>query len=77
MNIHEYQAKEIFRRYGIPTPKGIPAFDVAAVTEGAKKLIAEAFGGSVVATLLGSQAVILRSTTLAFSPPYFRRLSAR
>ncbi len=41
MNIHEYQAKEIFRRYGIPTPKGIPAFDVAAATEAAKKLIAE------------------------------------
>lgn len=23
MNIHEYQAKEVFRRYGIPVPKGI------------------------------------------------------
>ena len=23
MNIHEYQAKEIFRDYGIPTPDGI------------------------------------------------------
>ncbi|MCU0676116.1 MAG: ADP-forming succinate--CoA ligase subunit beta [Myxococcota bacterium] len=41
MNIHEYQAKEIFRRYGIPTPKGIPAFDAAAAKEAAAKLIAE------------------------------------
>ncbi|MEJ2488705.1 MAG: hypothetical protein P8Y50_02710, partial [Sulfurovaceae bacterium] len=25
MNIHEYQAKEIFKTYGIPTPRGIVA----------------------------------------------------
>ena len=25
MNIHEFQAKEIFSRYGIPVPKGIVA----------------------------------------------------
>ena len=24
MNIHEYQAKELYRKYGIPVPKGIP-----------------------------------------------------
>ena len=28
MKIHEYQGKEIFRRYGMPTPRGIPAFTV-------------------------------------------------
>ena len=26
MKIHEYQGKEIFRKYGMPTPRGIPAF---------------------------------------------------
>jgi succinyl-CoA synthetase beta subunit len=26
MNIHEHQAKEIFRKYGVPTPKGAVAF---------------------------------------------------
>lgn len=26
MNIHEYQAKEIFRRFSIPVPRGRPAF---------------------------------------------------
>jgi len=26
MNIHEYQAKDIFRKYGVPTPKGYVAF---------------------------------------------------
>ncbi len=41
MNIHEYQAKEIFRRYGIPTPKGIPAFSVDEAEAAAKKLIEE------------------------------------
>ena len=28
MNIHEYQGKKLFARYGIPVPKGIPAFNV-------------------------------------------------
>ncbi len=28
MKIHEYQGKEIFRRYGVPTPRGVPAFSV-------------------------------------------------
>ena len=23
MNIHEYQAKQIFAKYGVPTPRGI------------------------------------------------------
>ena len=23
MKVHEYQAKEILRRYGVPTPRGI------------------------------------------------------
>jgi succinyl-CoA synthetase beta subunit len=42
MNIHEYQGKEIFRRFGVPTPRGIPAFSVdEAVTA------AQALGGPV------------------------------
>ncbi|MFT5357500.1 MAG: succinyl-CoA synthetase beta subunit [Polyangiales bacterium] len=41
MNIHEYQAKEIFRRYGIPTPKGIAAMSVDEAAAAATKLIAE------------------------------------
>ncbi|MCR5795700.1 MAG: ADP-forming succinate--CoA ligase subunit beta [Solobacterium sp.] len=28
MNIHEYQAKALFRKYGIPVPEGYPAFDL-------------------------------------------------
>ncbi|HEY1638867.1 MAG TPA: ADP-forming succinate--CoA ligase subunit beta [Rhizomicrobium sp.] len=28
MNIHEYQAKEILRGFGVPVPRGIPAFSV-------------------------------------------------
>ena len=28
MKIHEYQGKEILRRFGIPTPRGIPAVSV-------------------------------------------------
>ncbi len=41
MNIHEYQAKELYKKYGIPVPKGIPAFTVEEATAAAKKLIEE------------------------------------
>ena len=42
MKIHEYQGKEIFRKYGVRTPRGFPAFSVEEALEAAKKL-----GGSV------------------------------
>jgi len=42
MKIHEYQGKEIFRKYGVPTPRGFPAFNVDEAVDAAKKL-----GGSV------------------------------
>ena len=42
MKIHEYQGKEIFRDYGVPTPRGFPAFSVDQAVDAAKKL-----GGSV------------------------------
>ena len=42
MKIHEYQGKEIFRRFGVPTPRGIPAFSI----DEAEK-IAETLGGKV------------------------------
>ncbi len=38
MNIHEYQAKELYREYGVPTPQGFPAFTVEEAVEAAKKL---------------------------------------
>ncbi|RLB49271.1 MAG: ADP-forming succinate--CoA ligase subunit beta [Deltaproteobacteria bacterium] len=41
MNIHEYQAKELYRKYDIPCPKGVPAFSVEEAKAAAKKLIAE------------------------------------
>jgi succinyl-CoA synthetase beta subunit len=28
MKIHEYQAKEILRKFGVPTPRGVPCFSV-------------------------------------------------
>lgn len=43
MNIHEYQAKEIFRQHGIPVPPG----DVATTPDEAER-IARGFGGTVV-----------------------------
>ncbi|HLQ25008.1 MAG TPA: ADP-forming succinate--CoA ligase subunit beta [Acidiferrobacterales bacterium] len=42
MKIHEYQAKEILRRYGVATPRGIPCFSVEEAVAAAKKL-----GGNV------------------------------
>ena len=44
MNIHEFQAKEVFSRYGIPVPRGI----VATTPEEAKAATAELGGQSVV-----------------------------
>ena len=42
MKIHEYQGKEILRRFGVPTPRGIPAFSVDEAAQAAETL-----GGSV------------------------------
>jgi succinyl-CoA synthetase beta subunit len=38
MKIHEYQGKEIFRKYGVATPRGFPAFSVDEALAAAKKL---------------------------------------
>jgi len=42
MNIHEYQAKEVLRGFGVPVPKGKPAFSVEEAVAAA-----EALGGPV------------------------------
>jgi succinyl-CoA synthetase beta subunit len=41
MNIHEYQGKDIFRKYGIPVPKGVPMTDPAGAKAAAQALIDE------------------------------------
>ncbi len=38
MKIHEYQGKEILRNFGVPVPRGIPAFTVQEAVEAAQKL---------------------------------------
>jgi len=38
VNIHEYQAKQIFQKYGVPTPRGKVAFSVPEAVEAAKEL---------------------------------------
>jgi succinyl-CoA synthetase beta subunit len=43
MKVHEYQAKEILRRYGVPTPRGIVVDNPEAARAAAKEL-----GGRVV-----------------------------
>jgi succinyl-CoA synthetase beta subunit len=40
MKIHEYQGKEIFRKYGIPVPNGKPAFTVEEAVNTAKAISA-------------------------------------
>ena len=42
MKIHEYQGKELLRQFGVPVPRGYPAFTVQEAVEAAQKL-----GGSV------------------------------
>jgi succinyl-CoA synthetase beta subunit len=38
VNIHEYQAKEIFKKYNVPTPRGKVAFTVDEAVEAAREL---------------------------------------
>ena len=42
MKIHEYQAKEVLRKYGVVTPRGVPCFSVDEAVKAA-----EGLGGSV------------------------------
>ncbi|HLL28140.1 MAG TPA: ADP-forming succinate--CoA ligase subunit beta [Xanthobacteraceae bacterium] len=42
MNIHEYQAKAVLREFGVPVPRGLPAFSPDEAVKAAKEL-----GGSV------------------------------
>jgi succinyl-CoA synthetase beta subunit len=41
MKIHEYQAKEILKKYGVPVPKGISAFSIGEAERAAKQLSEE------------------------------------
>ena len=38
MNVHEYQGKEILRKYGVATPRGVPCFTVAEAEDASRKL---------------------------------------
>ena len=46
MKIHEYQGKEILRKYGVPTPRGYPAFSVDEAVKAAKDAAAARSGWS-------------------------------
>jgi len=38
VKIHEYQGKEIFRKFGMPVPRGVPAFSVDEAVKAAQSL---------------------------------------
>jgi succinyl-CoA synthetase beta subunit len=38
MKIHEYQAKEVLRKFGVPTPRGVPCFSVDEAEQAARSL---------------------------------------
>jgi len=38
MNIHEYQAKAVLREFGVPVPRGVPAFTVDEAVKAAEEL---------------------------------------
>jgi len=38
MNVHEYQGKEILRKFGVATPRGMPCFSVADADSAARQL---------------------------------------
>src|SRR5262245_15317678 len=37
MNIHEYQAKAVLREFGVPVPRGVPAFTVEEAVRAARQ----------------------------------------
>src|SRR3989338_6346085 len=41
MNIHEYQAKEILRKYGVPVPRGKIAFTPQEAEEASREFLSE------------------------------------
>jgi succinyl-CoA synthetase beta subunit len=51
MKIHEYQAKEILKRYGVPVPRGVAAFGIAEADRAAKHIMDET----------GSQVVVVKA----------------
>ncbi|MGZ5984208.1 MAG: ATP-grasp domain-containing protein, partial [Caulobacteraceae bacterium] len=38
MNIHEYQAKAVLKEFGVPVPRGLPAFSVEDAVQAAQEL---------------------------------------
>jgi succinyl-CoA synthetase beta subunit len=38
MNIHEYQAKGVLKKFGVPVPRGVPAMSVDEAVKGAQEL---------------------------------------
>ena len=38
MNIHEYQAKEILKKYGVPIPNGVAVLDIKQLKNKIKNL---------------------------------------
>ncbi len=38
MKVHEHQAKEVFKKYGLPVPEGYPAFTVEEAVEAAQQI---------------------------------------
>ncbi|MFI5306944.1 MAG: ADP-forming succinate--CoA ligase subunit beta [Polyangiales bacterium] len=48
MNVHEYQAKDVLRKYGVAVPKGVALLDPAGAKAAAEKLIAETGSETVV-----------------------------
>jgi succinyl-CoA synthetase beta subunit len=41
MNIHEYQAKQVLAKFGVPVPVGIPALSIEEAVKAAEKLLSD------------------------------------
>ena len=68
MNIHEYQAKEVLRGFGVPVPQGFPAFSAEEAIDAAAKL-----GGPVWVAHHDNRP----SSSEPISPPYAASLGIR
>ena len=67
MNVHEYQAKQIFRAYAIPVPQGVAIFKPEDAAEAARIGLITAVGEAqpVVDALLAKSPAVLRTAKAA------------
>ena len=56
MKIHEYQGKELFRKYGVPVPIGVALAGLLSSRLNVSMLVGESLSAAVICTCKGAPA---------------------